>query len=355
VSSRARISCTRAPVAPARPTLRRTVRRLVAKQTHVFQKDGPFAFSDRALQLRVDGGIAELRYSPRAKSAATVSQHVQSLEDERCQWCRVLSVSVNKARYEMAVVVQRPDNNQATRQVLFRVLTRIELWDWLNRFPVDLVDPAARTNLTTSVGYTWCIDMFSQYSKMRDLRRIHSPSFMTGGSTWRLVLFPTGNVAECFRDGWEAAVSVYLEVPNLRAQPDGWERKHKLSLIVHNQADPSRNVVRQHLATWNAGVPDFGYRDCIRLARLTEPDSGFLVGDRLVVTVQVSDPDDQLDKKSGLGTGQVSGGRIVRALSFRHKARLTVRSTPSTLRPVSRGDSFASQAGRRSRSSDIGA
>ena len=98
-----------------------------------------------------------------------------------------------------------------------------------------------------------CIDMFSQYSKMRDLRspppappppsplplsrwlhprRIHSPSFMTGGSTWRLVLFPTGNVAECFRDGWEAAVSVYLEVPNLRAQPDGWERKHKLSLIV---------------------------------------------------------------------------------------------------------------------------
>jgi len=136
VSSRARISCTRAPVAPARPTLRRTVRRLVAKQTHVFQKDGPFAFSDRALQLRVDGGIAELRYSPRAKSAATVSQHVQSLEDERCQWCRVLSVSVNKARYEMTVVVQRPDNNQATRQVLFRVLTRIELWDWLNRFPV---------------------------------------------------------------------------------------------------------------------------------------------------------------------------------------------------------------------------
>ena len=70
------------------------------------------------------------------------------------------------------------------------------------------------------------------------------------------------------------------------------------------------------------GIPDFGYRDCIRLARLTEPDSGaafgphsplscrtgltspevdvplslvcartpsgFLVGDRLVVTVQVT-------------------------------------------------------------------
>ena len=52
----------------------------------------------------------------------------------------------------------------------------------------------------------------------------------------RLLLFPGGNKAPY--------LAAYLDVPDSATLPMGWTRDAHFTLTIHNQKEPSRNVVK---------------------------------------------------------------------------------------------------------------
>ena len=63
----------------------------------------------------------------------------------------------------------------------------------------------------------------------------------------RLLLFPGGNKTP--------HLAAYLDVPDSATLPMGWTRDAHFTLTIHNQKEPSRNVVKGAPAAFDRGAP----------------------------------------------------------------------------------------------------
>jgi len=95
----------------------------------------------------------------------------------------------------------------------------------------------------------------------------------------RILLFPGGNNVQ--------QLSVYLDVADSATLPQGWTRHAHFTLTVHNQKDPSRNVVKDADHQFNVRACDWGFREFVTLAELKDVSTGFEVDDKLMVSAKV--------------------------------------------------------------------
>jgi len=127
--------------------------------------------------------------------------------------------------------------------------------------------------------YTWCFGGFWDSSTYIDGKR-YSPEFTSGQYNWRLLLFPGGNKAPY--------LAAYLDVPDTATLPMGWTRDAHFTLTIHNQKEPSRNVVKDADHQFNARACDWGWKDeLVTLAELRDASSGFVVNGALTVSVKL--------------------------------------------------------------------
>jgi len=82
---------------------------------------------------------------------------------------------------------------------------------------------------------------------------------------------------------------LYLAVADSETLRLGWARHvHDFTLTIHNQRYPSRNVVKQGSFEFKQGASDWGWWSMLTLPILQIPNAGFLVNDKLTVSVRVS-------------------------------------------------------------------
>ena len=89
-----------------------------------------------------------------------------------------------------------------------------------------------RLKATDDGQYTWIIE---NYHKLRQ-PKLYSPVFHSGKYNWRILIFPNGNNVTQF--------SLYLDVADAATLPQGWSRQAHFKVTVHNQKDPSLNVIK---------------------------------------------------------------------------------------------------------------
>ena len=147
---------------------------VAAKHAPLFAQDSALMFGHYDAKLRCDGLVAEIQLTPtpdRSSSRRSTSTSspaspssppptpgwADDVDDDWAatsasplggEWSRVLRVSVSWRRYELVLLTQRDASGcelalTRPRRVRLRVLSRAELWDWVQRFPPTLVDPAA--------------------------------------------------------------------------------------------------------------------------------------------------------------------------------------------------------------------
>mmetsp|Transcript_2670 Transcript_2670/g.8917 ORF Transcript_2670/g.8917 Transcript_2670/m.8917 type:complete len:1166 (-) Transcript_2670:95-3592(-) len=137
----------------------------------------------------------------------------------------------------------------------------------------DAADADADDALTGE--FTWVIEGFSKNKQAK----LYSPVFQSGQYNWRILLFPGGNNVQ--------QLSVYLDVADSATLPQGWTRHAHFTLTVHNQKEPSRNVIKDADHQFNVRACDWGFREFVTLAELKDTSSGFMVDDKLMVSAKV--------------------------------------------------------------------
>mmetsp|Transcript_31351 Transcript_31351/g.95869 ORF Transcript_31351/g.95869 Transcript_31351/m.95869 type:complete len:1166 (-) Transcript_31351:845-4342(-) len=140
---------------------------------------------------------------------------------------------------------------------------------------VEKADAADDCDDALQGEYTWYIENFSKNKQAK----LYSPVFQSGQYNWRILLFPGGNNVQ--------QLSVYLDVADSATLPQGWTRHAHFTLTVHNQKDATRNVVKDADHQFSVRACDWGFREFVTLADLKDPESGFMVDDKLMVSAKV--------------------------------------------------------------------
>ena len=142
-------------------------------------------------------------------------------------------------------------------------------------------------------SFTWKID---QFSKLSDEEKL-SETFEIGGYEWCLSMYPKGYKAN------KGHLSLFLEVADADALPEGWTRTTSFTLILHHQSDPEKSV-RKEVSNrlFNKEAPGWGEADFMKLDELNDAQKGFLVDDSITVECLVkvqSDFRQQFTKNDG--------------------------------------------------------
>ncbi|KAF8006894.1 hypothetical protein BT93_K1018 [Corymbia citriodora subsp. variegata] len=123
--------------------------------------------------------------------------------------------------------------------------------------------------------FTWKINYFSE----QDANKLYSEAFTVAGCKWRIMVFPKGNNTD--------HLSLYLDVPDSAALPNGWTRRAKFSLSVIDQTNNRLSVRKGTQHVFTARQNDRGYPSFIPLTELHNCAAGYLANDTLVVKAEV--------------------------------------------------------------------
>ncbi|XP_010036558.2 MATH domain and coiled-coil domain-containing protein At3g58250-like [Eucalyptus grandis] len=123
--------------------------------------------------------------------------------------------------------------------------------------------------------FTWKISYFSE----QEATRLYSEAFTVSGCKWRILVFPKGNDTD--------HLSLYIDVPDPVALPNGWTRKAKFHLSVIDQTNNGRSVRKGTEHVFAARQIDRGYPSFIPLTELHNYAAGYLANDTLVIKVEI--------------------------------------------------------------------
>ncbi|KAJ7569840.1 hypothetical protein O6H91_01G097400 [Diphasiastrum complanatum] len=124
--------------------------------------------------------------------------------------------------------------------------------------------------------FTWPIEDFTKIN----IRKYYSETFIVGGYSWRILVFPKGNNVD--------SLSMYLDVADSASLPYGWSRYAQFNLAVINQFDPKLSIRKDTQHQFNARESDWGFTSFMPLQDLYDPSRGYLVNDTLLVEANVS-------------------------------------------------------------------
>ncbi|XP_043811542.1 MATH domain and coiled-coil domain-containing protein At3g58270-like [Manihot esculenta] len=99
------------------------------------------------------------------------------------------------------------------------------------------------------------------------------------GQNTCLLLFPKGNNVN--------HLSIYLDVADSTSLPQGWIRDAKISFAVKNQLNNSLTVREDTRHVFQALAKDWGFKSFIPLGKIKDSAEGNLVGNMLLVEVEV--------------------------------------------------------------------
>lgn len=129
---------------------------------------------------------------------------------------------------------------------------------------------------TWIVSHTWQIHQFSTNRH----HQLFSKEFSDDqNNSWRLLLFPFGN------NNNNQYLSLYLQPLN---------KKHcliRFSFTLHNECS-SKTIIRDTRVEFDGDLIDWGFREFIkndspRLTNIFQPNSGWLIDDVLIISVEV--------------------------------------------------------------------
>jgi ubiquitin carboxyl-terminal hydrolase 7 len=92
-------------------------------------------------------------------------------------------------------------------------------------------------------------------------------------------VFPKGHQVD--------AVSMFVEVFNNQLLPLGWHRSATFSITLHNQLNPSRNIVREETHTFFSREADWGFQQFTKLREISDESLGFRVNDTVIFSCTV--------------------------------------------------------------------
>ncbi|XP_045794336.1 MATH domain and coiled-coil domain-containing protein At3g58360-like [Trifolium pratense] len=166
--------------------------------------------------------------------------------------------------------------------------------------------------------FTWKIENFSRFNIREE---VYSEPFVLGGYPWMISLFPRG-------DGIDDHLSIYLEAVQMQTNyanmSNGWSRDVKFKLVVFNQLDSYMNITltdgdlffpslqnARSNDKFNSSATSLGYKSCITLDELYDPNNGFIVNDSCIVGAEVfvceSTPDEPVIQAANLCSTSPTG------------------------------------------------
>ena len=110
-------------------------------------------------------------------------------------------------------------------------------------------------------------------------QKLYSDEFEVGGTTWRMLIFPNGNLSA-------EHLGIYLEVPDIKNKPVGWSQHAQLTLALSNHKDEEKRIVRDTQHRFTASESDWGFQSFILLETLHDKNAGFL-GEEESITIEV--------------------------------------------------------------------
>ncbi|KFY51068.1 hypothetical protein V496_08984 [Pseudogymnoascus sp. VKM F-4515 (FW-2607)] len=126
-------------------------------------------------------------------------------------------------------------------------------------FPVD-PDPDLEVEEQTS--QTWHIQDWKKLEK-----KVYWPTFECGGSTWRVLMYPSGNSVDF--------VSMYIEAgPKVETDQDDWYACAEFAIVLWNPRQPSKYVSNVAKHRFNSTEKDWGFTRFSQLKNLFEVPGG---------------------------------------------------------------------------------
>ncbi|PNW80935.1 hypothetical protein CHLRE_07g335950v5 [Chlamydomonas reinhardtii] len=133
----------------------------------------------------------------------------------------------------------------------------------------------------TAGSYEWAIP---EFERLTAADKQVSPTFVIGGSSWRMLCFPRQNATP------HQNVSVFLEYPEASFTPNHLSPTASFKLIIKNFKDPSKNFEKSADNTFKSHQEDWGFSQMLPLQDLNK-ESGYLREDgAMVVRVEISVP-----------------------------------------------------------------
>ncbi|KAK4261746.1 hypothetical protein QN277_004702 [Acacia crassicarpa] len=124
----------------------------------------------------------------------------------------------------------------------------------------------------------WTINNFSTLNT--NLRHC-SEVFIAGGCAWKVVLYRGG------KDG--NYLGIYLEVADGSSLPQGWSISAACKLTVVNQTSIEKSEKQDFHRKFCADNRDWGFGSFMELAKLQNPDDGYILNDKCIVEVELSE------------------------------------------------------------------
>lgn len=121
--------------------------------------------------------------------------------------------------------------------------------------------------------------------------RLLSKPFPSAGLTWRVMLYPRGNVQN--HKNANGCVSVYVELIDVHQRGLCWWADVQFKFTVLHATIPSRSVAKQSSYKFERTMKDRGFNSLITLDKLLDKKEGFLLDDvfhlRTEMTVDIPD------------------------------------------------------------------
>ncbi|CAI5464489.1 unnamed protein product [Closterium sp. Yama58-4] len=148
-----------------------------------------------------------------------------------------------------------------------------------------------------SVTFRWQIDGFSKLTE----RAVYSNTFLVGGYTWRLMMYPEGS-----KDLEDLAL--FLGVANYATLPPGWTKHMDFVLTVVNQFDRTKSVrTATSQEKYSACSNNRGWNSIMPLKDLNDHSKGFLVNDTLFIEAEVKVCDKSKSRTGYVGLNNQGG------------------------------------------------
>ncbi|KAM1503347.1 hypothetical protein ACFX1Q_028282 [Malus domestica] len=112
--------------------------------------------------------------------------------------------------------------------------------------------------------FTWRIDNFSKLKKYKHF----SDVFVIGGYKWRMFIYPKGDNIDY--------LSVFLDVPETKTLPYGWNRYIKFTITLVDQFDTRNSVSEETEHVFMANTADWDFATLVPLSDLHCLDNGYL-------------------------------------------------------------------------------
>ncbi|BDA47782.1 probable MATH domain and coiled-coil domain-containing protein At3g at N-terminal half [Coccomyxa sp. Obi] len=133
--------------------------------------------------------------------------------------------------------------------------------------------------------FVWRIEHFMRLKDLLKKRKItglcvKSKRFSVGGCTCRLIVYPRGQSQP------PRHLSMFLEVSDKEATSD-WSCFVSHRLVIVNQRDESRSLVKESQNRYMKAAKDWGWREFVTLHTLFDADAGFLVNDDCIFAAEV--------------------------------------------------------------------